>query len=310
MYLGEKMNDLDSSYNALAIGARIRISLSSLSNTEQRIIEWMMTKGNIGHQTSIKEVATKLDVSEPLLVKVAKKVGYTGFRELRKALLSYFDVLPFEKENEISEKDGINDIVNKVFSNSIQALKEAQSIVDPCIIDQAAQWILKAKHVVILGVGGSATVGEDFEHKLLRIGIHSHTYSDYHLMMMVSAQLTDKDVIIAISQSGNTTEVCKALQVAKNQGAKIICITNNHQSDLAEIAHLSVFSPAKNGPLLGQNAEARLIQLILLDVLFITIISKDYSGTKSKLERSIDVVRPLHGKITKIDTMQPWDGEI
>lgn len=280
--------------NALAIGAMIRISLSSLSNTEQRIIEWMMTKGNLKPRTSIKEVAEELSVSEPLLVKVSKKLGYSGFREIRKALLSYFDALPFDKEQELSEKDNVENIIEKVFNNSVQALKEAQSIVDAKIISKAAEWIFHANRIVILGVGGSAIVGQDFEHKLLRIGIHSHTYSDHHLMVMVASQLKENDVVIAISQSGNTAEICNAILVAKKNKAKIICITNNHQSELAEISDLSIFSPAKNGPLLGQNAAARIIQLTLLDTLFIAIVVLDHEKSKVHLERSIDVVKPLH----------------
>ena len=291
----KQLNDSESS-NALAIGAMIRISLSSLSNTEQRIIEWMMTKGNLKPRTSIKEVAEALSVSEPLLVKVSKKLGYSGFREIRSALLSYFDALPFDKEQELSEKDNVEDIIEKVFNNSVQALKEAQSIVDAKIISKAAQWIFHANRIVILGVGGSAIVGEDFEHKLLRIGIHSHTYSDNHLMVMVASQLKENDVVIAISQSGNTAEICNAILVAKKNQAKIICITNNHQSELAEISDLSIFSPAKNGPLLGQNAAARIIQLTLLDTLFIAIVVLDHEKSKVHLERSIDVVKPLHKK--------------
>lgn len=289
----KQLNDSENS-NALAIGAMIRISLSSLSNTEQRIIEWMMTKGNLKPRTSIKEVAEELSVSEPLLVKVSKKLGYSGFREIRKALLSYFDALPFDKEQELSEKDNVENIIEKVFNNSVQALKEAQSIVDAKIISKAAEWIFHANRIVILGVGGSAIVGQDFEHKLLRIGIHSHTYSDHHLMVMVASQLKENDVVIAISQSGNTAEICNAILVAKKNKAKIICITNNHQSELAEISDLSIFSPAKNGPLLGQNAAARIIQLTLLDTLFIAIVVLDHEKSKVHLERSIDVVKPLH----------------
>jgi len=291
----KQLNDPENS-NALAIGAMIRISLSSLSNTEQRIIEWMMTKGNLKPRTSIKEVAEALSVSEPLLVKVSKKLGYSGFREIRSALLSYFDALPFDKEQELSEKDNVENIIEKVFNNSVQALKEAQSIVDAKIISKAAEWIFHANRIVILGVGGSAIVGEDFEHKLLRIGIHSHTYSDNHLMVMVASQLKENDVVIAISQSGNTAEICNAILVAKKNQAKIICITNNHQSELAEISDLSIFSPAKNGPLLGQNAAARIIQLTLLDTLFIAIVVLDHEKFKVHLERSIDVVKPLHKK--------------
>ncbi|SCC31668.1 transcriptional regulator, RpiR family [Gilliamella bombicola] len=292
----KQLNNSENS-NALAIGAMIRISLSSLSNTEQRIIEWMMVKGNLKPKTSIKEVAEQLSVSEPLLVKVSKKLGYSGFREIRKALLSYFDALPFDREQELSEKDNVENIIEKVFNNSVQALKEAQSIVDAKIISRAAKWIFHANRIIILGIGGSAIVGQDFEHKLLRIGIHSHTYSDNHLMVMVASQLKENDVVIAISQSGNTSEICNAILVAKKNKAKIICITNNHQSELAEISDLSIFSPAKNGPLLGQNAAARIIQLTLLDTLFISIVVLDHEKSKVHLERSIDVVKPLHKRI-------------
>lgn len=64
----------------LAIGARIKMSLSQLNPTERRITEWLITKGNIRQQTGLREVARALDVSEPLLVKVAKKIGFSGFR--------------------------------------------------------------------------------------------------------------------------------------------------------------------------------------------------------------------------------------
>ncbi len=289
----EQINDKE---NALAIGARIRMCLSSLNTTERGIAEWLITKGNVTQETSIKEVASALSVSEPLIVKVAKKLGYSGFRDLRVSLLAYFQALPFDKEQEIDESDNVDSVLEKVFSNSIQALKEAQSVADPAVINEAARLILQARHVAIFGVGGSATVGQDFEHKLLRIGIHSHSYNDFHLMLMVACQLEKDDVVMVVSQSGDTRELLQAVQVAKERGARIVCITNDNASPLSKNADLSIFSPARGGPLLGQNAVARIIQLNLLDTLFIAIILQDYQGTKQRLERSIEIVKPLHGK--------------
>lgn len=290
------MMDFLNNENALAIGAKIKMSLSLLNTTERGIAEWLITKGNVSRQTSIKHVALSLNVSEPLIVKVAKKLGYTGFRELRQALWSYFLSLPFEKEEEISEDDDIEAVLEKVFNNAIHAMKEAQSIADPAVISEASAWIHSARHVAIFGIGGSASVGLDFEHKLLRIGIHSHSYNDYHLMLMVACQSSAEDVIIVISQSGGTRELLQAVEVAKGRGTKIICITNDNVSPLSQKAHLSIFSPAHGDPLLGQNAVARIIQLNLLDTLFIAIILQDYHGAKEKLEQSIEIVRPLHYK--------------
>lgn len=281
--------------SALAIGARIKMSLSQLNPTERRIAEWLIIKGNICPETSLREVATKLEVSEPMLVKVAKKIGFSGFRELRTALLSYFNALPYEREEEVTEHDSIDTVLDKVFSNSIQVLKEARSIADPDTIGKAAKLIFNARRVIIFGVGGSASVGMDFEHKLLRIGIISHSYSDFHLMLMVASQLDENDVVIAISQTGDTREMVSAANTASSHNAKIICITNDDGSALSQCSDLSIFSPAMSGPLLGQNAIARIVQLNLLDALFIAILLEDYQGNRLKLERGRSVVSPLHG---------------
>ena len=285
--------DMDS---PLAIGARIKMSLSQLNPTERKIVEWLITKGNICQTTSLREVATTLHVSEPLLVKVAKKIGFSGFRELRSALISYFNALPYEKEEEITEHDSLDTVLDKVFSSSIQALKEARAVANPETIARAARWIFNAGRVIIYGVGGSASVGLDFEHKLLRLGIISHAYSDVHLMLMASSQLDENDVVIAISQTGVTRETLNAVNTARARKAKIICITNDNGSPLSQSSYLSIFSPAMDGPLLGQNAVARIVQLNLLDSLFIAILLEDYQGNKGKLAKGINIVSPLHGK--------------
>jgi len=139
-------------------------------------------------------------------------------------------------------------------------------------------------------------VCNDFEHKLLRIGILSHTYSDLHLMLMVTSQLSEQDVIIVISQSGDTRELLQAVEIAKHNRAKVICITNDNVSPLSQCADLSIFSPAMSGPLLGQNAVARIVQLNLLDTLFIAILLLDYQGNSEKLQRGMQVVGPLHSR--------------
>ncbi|MCK0975346.1 SIS domain-containing protein [Enterobacter hormaechei subsp. hormaechei] len=279
---------------ALAIGARIKMSLSQLNTTERRIVEWLIIKGHITTTTSLKEVASVLEVSEPLLVKVAKKIGFSGFREMRGALLSYFEALPYEREEEITENDNLDTVMDKVFSNSIQVLKEARAVADTTTMGNAARLIFRARRVVIFGVGGSASVGLDFEHKLLRIGIISHAYSDFHLMLMAASQLNEDDVVIAISQSGETREMINATSTARAQKAKVICITNDNGSLLSQCSDLSIFSPAMSGPLLGQNAVARIVQLNLIDSLFIAILLEDYNGNKEKLSRGIDIVSYLH----------------
>ena len=51
------------------------------------------------------------------------------------------------------------------------------------------------------------------------------------------------DVVIAISNSGNTRELCSAASVIKEHGAKLIAVTGNHRSELAALADLIIHAP-------------------------------------------------------------------
>ena len=258
--------------------------------------EWLLARDNVSNKTSIKHVAEELQVSEPLIVKLSKKLGFTGYRELRQSIVAYSSALPLDSEQEVEPTDNVETVLNKVFSGTIQAMKEARSVADPLLIEKAAKAIFNAKNVCILGVGGSATVCKDFEHKLLRIGIFGRAYSDFHMMLMVSCQLSEDDVVVVISQSGDTKELLKAVDTCQHNQAKVICITNNEHSPLATASDYAIFSQAKSGMLLGQNAVARIVQLNLIDVLFLTILLQDHDSNKSKLIKGSEVVEHLHGK--------------
>ena len=56
-------------------------------------------------------------------------------------------------------------------------------------------------------------------------------------------QVHPHDVVIAISNSGNTSELTTAATAIKDQGADIIAVTGNRDSDLANLADLVMYAP-------------------------------------------------------------------
>lgn len=58
-------------------------------------------------------------------------------------------------------------------------------------------------------------VAMDFQYELLRINKKVMFQSDSHLQLAVSAHITNRDVAVAISYSGNTKEVNLAIEEAK-----------------------------------------------------------------------------------------------
>lgn len=98
-------------------------------------------------------------------------------------------------------------------------------------------------------------------------------------MMMSASLLQEGDVVLVVTHSGRTSDVKAAVELAKKNGAKIICITHSYHSPIAKLADYIICSPAPETPLLGRNASARILQLTLLDA----FLSLSPSSTLNKL---------------------------
>lgn len=280
------MNKLDTG----TIGAQIRMRLPSLTPLELRVVGAITSREYLSENTSIKEVAKGSSVSEAMVVKIAKKLGFKGFRDLRAGLVEYKQSDSANLYHEISPNDTSAEVIQKVFHTSMQALEETIAILDIEAFDRAADIMHRAKHRDFYGVGGSAQIARDVAHKFLRLGIRASTYDDAHMMMMSASVLKPDDAVIAFSHSGTTTAVLEPLKLARKMGARTIAVTNYAQSPIAEAADVVLCSTSQGSPLLGENAAARIAQLNILDALFVAIAQKDFARAEANLQRTMNAV--------------------
>lgn len=263
----------------------IRIKRESMTSNEQRVVDWILDPQKFYQASSLKEIALVLDLSEALIVKVAKTLGFKGFRELRQQLMLYFEQHSVDTV-ELVETDSPQDLVNKVFNISLQTVTQGQSILNAELIRQAGELFFQAQHRELYAVGGSKVICEDIAHKFLRIGVRCNLYHDAHLMMMSASLLSDNDVVLVVSHSGRTKDLLKVVEKAKENGAKVICITHNDISPIALLADFVICTPAPNTPLLGKNASARILQLVLVDALFMSVAQQFPDFAQRNLERT------------------------
>ncbi|KAB7895301.1 MurR/RpiR family transcriptional regulator [Rouxiella sp. S1S-2] len=276
-----------------AIGAHIRMRLPQLTPLERKVVDSMTSKNDLSEQTSLKEVALENAVSEAMIVKLAKKLDFSGFREFRTSLIYYNNSDVANLHSEIGPNDSSEELLEKVFRTSIQAIEETKTILDISEFNRAADILFKARHIDLYGVGGSSSVARDLSHKLLKIGIKAMVHDDAHMMMMSAAILSDDDVVIAISHSGMTRTVIDPIRLAAKNGAKVIAITNYAGSSLAKDAHIVLNSTSQGSHLLGENAAARIAQLNILDALFVAIAKKDLKKAALNLNKTQQAVKNL-----------------
>ena len=273
------------------VGAQIRMRLPSLTPLEGKVASAILDRKDIDEGTPLKEIASVSGVSEAMVVKVAKKLGFAGFREFRQGLVDYYRSDTAALHSEISADDPAGEVVQKVFRTAMQALEETFAILDLAAFDRAADYIFRAKQRDFYGLGGSAQIARDVSHKFLRIGIRTSVFDDAHMMAMSASLLGPDDVVLAFSHSGTTSAVIDAVELARRNGARIIAVTNYAESPLAGMVDVVLCSTAQNSPLLGENATARIAQLNLLDALFVAIAQRDRKTADANLNRTMRAVQ-------------------
>lgn len=276
--------------NPRAVAAMIRSKIPELTPLEVHVVNVLMNRTDFSENTTLKEIAQDANVSDAMIVKIAKKLGFDGFRDIRAGLAEYNRSDTASLHAELSPDDTCIEIVEKVFRTSMQALEETIAILDIEAFERAAKALHAARYRDFYGIGGSAQIARDVAHKFLRIGLRTAVYDDAHMMLMSASILGPNDVVLAFSHSGNTTSVLEPLELARKNGARTIAVTNYSNSRIASIADDVLCSTAQGSPLLGENAAARIAQLNILDALFAAVAQLDLKTAEKSLTKTMNAV--------------------
>jgi DNA-binding MurR/RpiR family transcriptional regulator len=272
------------------IGPAIRMKMPKLSEAEREVTSYLLHLGPEVGNCRITDLADRFGVSEAAVVKMAKKLDFTGFKQLKDELLQYHRLPNSELFSEISIEDDADSIVEKVFNNSIHAIRETRGILDVGALEHASELMIERKTRYFYGVAGSAAIAADACHKFLRIGLHCDTAQDPHLMVMTASMLDGTGLAFAISHSGRTLAILDAVRAAKANGAAVVALTSYPYSSLAKDADVVLCSTSMSSPWTGENAAARIAQLNILDALFILTAKRDHKRASQALTKTMTSV--------------------
>ena len=261
------------------ISLKIQLLYSNMGNAEKRIADWILANPGEILPLSIVDLADKCKCGEATIVRFSKRLGCSGYQELKISLAQ--ETTPRSISEEITSDDTCHDIFQKLTNEIYCSLEATKSAIDKEALQKAAELILNARSSVFCGLGNSASVAQDAAHKLLRAGKHSYAYIDNHLQSIAASQLKKDDVAVGISHSGSSKDIIDALKIAKERGATTICITNKGKSPILKCSDVALFtsSPEIKYTILGLNS--RIAALAVIDSIYSYIVCNDKNAQKS-----------------------------
>lgn len=187
--------------------------------------------------------------------------------------------------------------IEKIFVESARvkvafARENADRIVE--VVKLIAQAFHDGKKVLLFGNGGSATdashIAAEFVNRFLMErpplpaialntdpAVLTSISNDYGYEQIFSKQLTalghEGDIVIAISTSGNSPNVIKALEVAKKNGMKTVVLTGGTGGKMAKMADYTFIVPSNHTPHIQETH-------ITLGHIICQMVDEELFGTK------------------------------
>ncbi len=157
---------------------------------------------------------------------------------------------------------------------------------------------LAARRIIIVGCGTSwhaGIVGEYLIEELARIPVEVEYASEFRYR---NPLIYEDDIVIAISQSGETADTLAAIEMAKSKGATIIGICNVVGSSIARATHAGSYTHA--GPEIGvASTKAFTSQVTILTLLALMLAEKKGTITASRYFRLLHEFNTIPEKIEK-----------
>ncbi|TDQ43914.1 MurR/RpiR family transcriptional regulator [Actinorugispora endophytica] len=278
---------------------RVRSLLPSLAPAEQRVAQRIIDDPERVAASSITQLAKDCDTSEATVIRFCRTIDFTGYRELRLTLATEVGQArgargdTRELASDIDPDDTLVTVVQKIAFADARAVEDTGSQLDVEVLQHVIEALAGAHRIDIYGVGASAFVAADFQQKLHRIGLISHTWSDSHVMLTSAAVLNTGDVAVGISHSGSTVDTTNALRQARERGATTVAITNFPRSTISEVSDHVLTTAARETTFRSGATASRLAQLTVIDCVFVGLAQLRYTDTRSALESTYEAVRGL-----------------
>lgn len=262
----------------------------NLSVSERAVLDYLIENKGSLKDLSVESVAKASFTSPASVVRMAKKLGYDGFKDFK------VDFILANSKVEIPDNKEYQDIIlmqNKdsysgktALENNIRALEDTIRLYSEASVKKAAEMIMTSRKILLFGKGSSGLVAKDLQMKLRRIDRFCIAQDDLHEQMIDITFADERDVVILISNSGETEEIVKSGIVARENNTKIISIVRAGKSFLSDIADIVLYTSALEGEFRSAAMTSRISQMAMIDALFTECAYFDLNRSVRKLERT------------------------
>lgn len=275
---------------------RERMKACDFSNNERALVEFILEKGQEIKDMTTKEIARQVFASPSTLVRIAHKMNFSGWNELKEAFLKEEEYLNsnfqgIDANLPFGKGDSAMAIAGKIAALRKEAIDDTRSLLDGETLKEAVRIMGAASSIGIYAASNNLIIAREFQHNMARIGKKAEM-CQLQGEVVYTAYLADRSsCALMVSYSGETPILLRCAQTLKKHKIPVIAITNIGTSSLAGLADcvLRICTREKQYSKIATFTTDSSIAY-LLDVLYSCLFALDYD---KNLQLKVDAARAV-----------------
>ena len=253
---------------------QICASMDTFFETEKKIGNFIIHHPKELVDMTVGELAKECQVSEASVSRFCKKIDMKGFHHLKISIAK--EMVSQSEDDELSNHISVDDLeqsLKNILANKVAELTQTVSMMNSENLQDILKRINNAQNVLFAAVGNTVPVAMDGAYKLNQIGISAVSTPVWETQLAYSYNLSPDDVVIAISNSGESTGVINILEAAKQKKATTISITNSEKSTIAKISDYHITTATREKLFLDEYRFSRVSATMVIEALYLFLTS-------------------------------------
>lgn len=237
-----------------ALTQRFYNKISTLSSSEKYVFYYIDENIEKAKIQGLVEMSDATSVSTATVVRMCRKLGLSGFSELK-------HVLKDLDKNNVTEK-----------ANFFQELKSSIEFtidnIDEAALKKLVYNMRYSKKIVIVSVGLTKSIGEYFSKLLMQANKNTFYIYESHIIDLLPRIIDTDDLVIFISNSGKTQTLLSISEKLSYGHYKTCAIVNSSDAPISKFVNITISSASNTYEYGGYDITPRSSLMVIIDLIF------------------------------------------
>lgn len=271
---------------------KIKNNIKLLTNSEKKVADYIIKHTSETTFDTVNSLSKKVGTSTTTIMRLASKLGYSGFADLQNDLQKFVMASSTPKGRLISNLDNVN--TNKLWTQTVQfynqQINQLFNQIDQNVLDEVVSLIESSNNIYCTCVRSGLPVGQYFSQNINRIhGNCNMIVADTTDWVDEIISMGQGDLLVAISFPRYANRIQEFVKIAKEKNVTVVIITDTFSSPIVQFG--DVIIPCDSNSLAFHNSP--ITATIVVDYIINALAVKNSNHNSDRLEEVSEILKRI-----------------